>query len=160
MQKLIVAVIAGMVMALGAVAPSVSAPAAPGLTAQASAATAACSLPLNPNRRMVYKLKNGASTLSYARVVYTATQQNRHRYCIRFQTGGRIVTHSWGRADYPRLNGVCGTKQLGAMGSGTYRTGSYQLDLTVRDKTCVFQGFAIKRDGKWFATPRIMRYNA
>lgn len=130
--------------------------AASGATAQAAAYNA-CSQPLNADRRTVYKLTNGSSTLSYGQMVVTATKEFYHRYCVQLQTGGRTVTGSYGNAEYRRTNGACG-EQLGALGTGTMQTGAFNRTMTVRDQTCQTQSFAIRHDGRWYSATA-MRFN-
>jgi hypothetical protein len=161
MPKLFVAVIASVVMALGAAMPSVAASAAPaqGPTAQASVYNP-CSAKLNPDRIQEYKLWNGLRALSFVHVKVGATLQYRHRYCVKFRTGGRTVTHSYSRADYVYKSGGCSSEQIGAKGSGVHQSDGYNLGLIVPDKTCVFMRFAVKLGGKWYKTKLILRWNA
>jgi len=150
MRQFIATVVAcaAMVMGLGAIAAS------------PATAAEACSMALDADRRTVYSLKDGSGRVHpFAKLIVTATASNYHYYCKNFKTNGKTVTHSWSKASYKRLNGVCGTEQLGAIGSGTYRTSGYKSSLTVPDKTCVYESYSVKYDGRWY-TARFMRYNA
>lgn len=123
--------------------------------ASAGAATAdACSQQLNPDRREVYQLTNGGDTLSYGRLVVTGTVANYHRYCVQFQTGGRTVTGSTGKATYVRVDGVCG-RQLGAAGSGAGPMRGAQTTMIVADNTCEAVSFSIKDGGRWYSASTI-----
>lgn len=156
-----------MVVALLAGSPTASAgPVATGPTtvgtapAAAAASTAAaeydaCAEELNPDRRKVYRLKKGTKKLSFGRLVVQATEQFPHRYCVRFQTGGRTVKHAWSMAEHERVDGVCG-EQLGAMGSGTYRTGAYTRTIKVAKGICRYEAYQIKHKKRWY-TARFMR---
>jgi hypothetical protein len=159
MRKLIAVVIASVVMALGLATQSVSATAQPvtKTTMVAAATFNACSVPLNPDRRSVYKFKRGTSTLSFGQVVVTATRDYYHRYCVQYQTGGRNLWTSWNLADAP-YNGGCGS-YIGRMGSsGSWSTGSSST-LTVPDKTCIKDTYGIKSGGLWYYAS-FVRYNA
>jgi hypothetical protein len=122
-------------------------------------AVEACQQTLDPARRTEYRFTaSDGDVLGFGQLVVQATTANPHRYCVRFQTGGRTVTHSWGQADHRRANGACGA-QIGASGSGTYQSGPYARTVVVQDKTCHYESFAIRSGGRWF-TARFMRYNA
>lgn len=125
-----------VVMGLGALVPS------------SATAYDACSLPLNSDRHVVYRFKNGSDVLPFGRVTVTATKRYYHSYCERFRVGTRTVTHSYSRADYRYVNGSCTSQQIGAMGSGAYPSSSYKKTLVVPNHTCVVQSFTIKHDGK------------
>ncbi|MGH3649009.1 MAG: hypothetical protein ACRDTM_17750 [Micromonosporaceae bacterium] len=158
MRKLIPWFAAALVAtALVATAPLASA-STRSATATATAATYdACQQPLNPDRRSIYRLKNGGDVLSFGRVVVTATKQYYHRYCVQFQTGGRTVYHQWGQAGYERTNGSC--VYVGGKGSGAYWTGGYHRTVIVPDKWCTQESYSIRYGGKWY-TATFLRYNA
>lgn len=126
---------------------------APGGSAVA-ATSDACSQQLNPDRREVYQLTNGGDTLSYGRIVVTGTAANYHRYCVQFQTGGRTVTGSTGKATYQRADGVCG-RQLGAAGSGPGQMRGFESTMTVADNTCEAVSLSIKDGGRWFSASAV-----
>lgn len=141
-----------------ALALSLGVPATVVATATPASAAEACSLPLDPDRRTAYRLKNGTDVLPYGQVVVQATRDQYHRYCVRFSTGGREVVHSFSMSSEVREGGAC-TTQIGALGSGAYRTGGYTHDMRVPDGECEYRSYAIRADGRWY-TARIMRYNA
>lgn len=155
MRKLI-ATLTATTPVIGFTALIGSGSAASGATAQATTYNA-CNEPLNADRRTVYKLTNGSSTLSYGQMVVTATKEYYHRYCVQMQTGGRTVTGSYGNAEYRRTNGVCG-EQLGALGTGTIQTGAFNRTMTVQNGTCETMSFSIRHDGRWYGATA-MRYN-
>lgn len=146
--------------AIGATAPLASAAVAP--ATKSGTATAAiydaCKDTLNPDRRTVYRLKNGSDVLSFGRVVVTATKRYYHRYCVQFQTGDRTVYHSWGQKDYDRVNGTCVSTGMGK-GSGWYWTRAYNRTVIVADKKCTRESYSIKYGGKVY-TASFLRYNA
>lgn len=123
----------------------------------ADAAATACNSPLNPDRRTVYKFTRGGDTLGFGQLVVQATAANPHRYCIRFQTGGRTVTHSWSQADYIRSGGDCTSTGQG-MGDGGYQTAGYTTERTVRDGRCLAMTFSIKSGGVWYSAS-FLRWN-
>ena len=123
----------------------------------ADAAEPACSRPLDPDRRTVYKFRNGGETLGYGQLVVQATAANPHRYCIRFQTGGRTVTHGWSEADYIRSGGSCTSTGMGK-GDGGYQSGGYNTERTVRDGRCLAMTFSIRSDGAWYSAT-FLRWN-
>ncbi|MGH3735370.1 MAG: hypothetical protein ACRDT6_07065 [Micromonosporaceae bacterium] len=154
MRKRTATFIGAMVVALGAAATLTSVAAA---ETTSTATYNACNQTLNPDRRQVYRLTNGGNVLSYGRVVVTATQRYYHRYCVKFQTGGRKVLHSWGQAGYNRIDGRC--EYEGAKGSGAYWTYGYKRTVIVPDKYCIRESYSIKHNGKWW-TASFLRYNA
>lgn len=127
-------------------------------TASPAVAADACSMTLDPDRRSVYKLTNGGEALGFGQVVVQATQAQYHLYCIRFQTGGRTVTHSFSQSSKVRENGAC-TTDLGGLGSGVYTTGGYTSSMQVPDRECTYRSYSIRSDGRWW-TASFMRYNA
>lgn len=158
MRKILAVVIATMVMALGLATQSASVAQPVTKTSMVAAASSfnACSVPLNPDRRSVYRFTNSGYTLSNAQVVVTATRDYYHRYCVQFQTGGRNLWTSWNVADAP-YNGGCGS-YIGRMGSSGWSSGSSDT-MIVPDKTCVKRTYGIKYSGVWWYAS-FVRYNA
>lgn len=126
-------------------------------SASAQATPDACAQPLNPERRSVYRFKNGGRTLGYGRVVVTASKADGHRYCIQVQFGGRTVTHAFGQTTYERRNGTW--VNVGGLGDSGYRTSDYSATLQVPDKTRIDRSYSIKAGGRWYKTIAISRYN-
>jgi hypothetical protein len=127
--------------------------------APAGAATTpdACQQRLNPDRRSVYRFKDGGTTLSYGRVVVTATKADRHRYCIQVQFGGRTVFNGFGMSSYERRDGKWVNQ--GGLGDSGARGDSYTQSMQVPDKTRIDRSYSIRDDGRWYRTISISRYN-
>jgi len=124
---------------------------------RANAETNACRVPLNLDRRTVYRFTNGQQTLGFGQVVVTATKADRHKYCIRVGFGGRTPLNAWGESSYLRRDGKWVYE--GSKGSSTTRTGGYTLSPRIRDKTRTDYGFSITRNGRVYSTITIRRYN-
>ncbi|WP_022928853.1 hypothetical protein [Patulibacter americanus] len=127
--------------------------------APASAATApdACEQALNPERRSVYRFKDGGSTLDFGRVVVTATKADRHRYCIQVQFGDRKVFNGFGMSSDKRVDGKWVNE--GGMGDSGSRGESYTATMQVPDKTRINRSYSIRHEGRWYRTIQITRYN-
>jgi len=76
---------------------------------------------------------------------------------MRIGFGGRTVVHSFSQASYLRRNGKWVYE--GGLGSGTYTTGAYTQTLSVRDKSGTDRGYTIRRNGRWYRTIIIRRFN-
>jgi hypothetical protein len=127
--------------------------------APAGAATApdACEQQLNPDRRSVYRFKDGRATLGFGRVVVTATKADRHRYCIQVQFGGRTVFNGFGLSSYKRVDGKWVNE--GGMGDSGGRGGSYSSTMQVPDRTRIDRSYSIRHGGRWYRTIQISRSN-
>lgn len=129
------------------------------VAAPAGAATQpdACQQALNPERRSVYRFKDGDTTLPFGRVVVTATKADRHSYCIRVGFGGRTVFNGFGLASYKREGGKWVNE--GGLGDSGSRGDSYTQSMKVPDKTRIDRSYSIRHEGRWYRTIAISRYN-
>jgi hypothetical protein len=125
--------------------------------AGAAQAPDACEQQLNPDRRSVYRYKDGGTTLGFGRVVVTATKANRHRYCIQVQFGGRTVFNGFGLSSYKRVDGTWVNE--GGMGDTGARGDAYTSTMQVPDKTRIDRSYSIRHEGRWYRTIQISRYN-
>lgn len=144
-----------LVVAVAAVPVSTGAVATPAAVAQD--APDACDQALNPDRRSVYRYKDGRRTLPFGRVVVTATKADRHRYCIRVQFDGRRVFNSFGLSSYLRRNGKWVNE--GGLGDSGSVGPSYTQTMQVRDKTRIDRSYGIRYRGRSYSTISISRYN-
>lgn len=144
-----------LVVAIAAVPVSAGAVAAPAAVAQTT--PDACEQALNPDRRSVYRYKDGKKTLPFGRVVVTATKADRHRYCIRVQFDGRKVFNSFGLSSYVRRNGRWVNE--GGLGDSGSVGPSYTQTMQVRDKTRIDRSYGIRYGGRSYSTISISRYN-
>jgi hypothetical protein len=117
----------------------------------------ACKQALNPDRRSVYRFKDGGTTLGFGRVVVTATKAHRHRYCIQVQFGGRTVFNGFGESGYERRDGKW--VNVGGLGDSGSRGGSYTQTMQVPDKYRIDRSYSIRHEGRWYSTIAISRYN-
>jgi hypothetical protein len=117
----------------------------------------ACAQALNPDRRSVYRFKDGSKTLGYGRVIVTATKANRHRYCIRVDFGNRTVFHAFGESGYERRNGKW--VNVGGLGDSGSKATSYTQTMQVPDKYRIDRSYSIRTGGRWYRTIAISRYN-
>jgi hypothetical protein len=129
--------------------------AAPAAVAQST--PDACAQPLNPDRKSVYRFKNGARTLGYARVVVTATKASRHRYCIQVQFDGRTLHHAFGQTTYERRNGAW--VNVGGLGDSGGPARSYSATMQVPDKIRIDRSYSVRVGGRWYRTITVSRYN-
>lgn len=128
------------------------------VAAPAGAATPdACAQTLNPDRRSVYRYKDGKKTLAFGRVVVTATKADPHRYCIEVQFGDRKVFNGFGLSSYKRVDGKWVNE--GGLGDAGSRGASYTQTMQVPDKTRIDRSYSIRYGGDWYRTISISRYN-
>jgi hypothetical protein len=125
--------------------------------AGAAQAPDACEQGLNPDRRSVYRYKDGGSTLDFGRVVVTATKADRHQYCIQVQFGGREVFHGFGMSSDKRVDGKWVNE--GGLGDSGSRGESYTQSMQVPDKTRIKRSYSIRHEGRWYRTSQISRQN-
>jgi hypothetical protein len=117
----------------------------------------ACEQQLNPDRRSVYRFKDGRETLDFGRVVVTATKADRHRYCISVQFGDREPFNGFGMSSDKRVDGRWVNE--GGLGDSGARGPSYTRSVQVPDKTRINHSFSIRHEGRWYRTIQISRYN-
>jgi hypothetical protein len=117
----------------------------------------ACRQQLDPDRRSVYRFKDGDATLGFGRVVVTATEADRHLYCIKVQFGGRTVFNGFGLSSYKRKDGKWVNE--GGLGDSGARGDSYTQTMQVPDKTRIDRSYSIRDDGRWYRTITISRSN-
>jgi hypothetical protein len=146
-----------LALALVAVAAptSVALAAAPAAVAQST--TDACKKDLNPDRRSVYRFKDGKRTLGFGRVVVTATKSDRHLYCFRVDFDERRVFNSFGESGYERRDGKW--VNVGGLGDSGSVGGSYRQSMAVPDKYRKDRSYAIRHEGRWYRTISISRRN-
>jgi hypothetical protein len=138
-------------LALPAVTGAAAAPAGAATTPDA------CEQGLDPDRRSVYRFKDGRTTLGFGRVVVTATKADRHRYCIQVQFGDRKVFHGFGMSSYERRGGEWVNE--GGLGDSGSRGGSYTQTMQVPNRTRIDRSYSIRHEGRWYRTIQISRYN-
>lgn len=155
MRRLVLALSAVLAVVAGLLAAPVSS-AAPSTASTSAAPVDACSRPQATERKKVYRFTNGDQTLGFGRVIVTPTLQNKHLYCVRFQTGGGKVRNSYSSAERRRDENGCG-EALGGLGSGPQTTGAYNRTLLARKGICHYESFSIKSDGVWW-TVSFMRF--
>ncbi len=109
-----------------------------------------CSAPLDATRKEVYKFTDRGQELDHGRVVVIPTKQFRHRYCVRFQTGGGTVQMNYSRASFYFRDGKCGPS-AGASGSGFDPSGPANYSLNVQAGFCERRIFNIRDSGRTYS---------
>lgn len=123
------------------------------VTPPAHAAINACDVQLNYDTQVIYKLKNGTSTLSFGNMTVIRAAAYPNRYCVRYSTSGRSVQRLDARTDLTlRADGSCPVP--GGYGGVTYPTGGgYSKSIYVAENTCTRLYFHIYYGGKnWSAS--------
>jgi hypothetical protein len=123
----------------------------------AHAAINACDVQLNYDTQVIYKLKNGTSTLSFGNMTVTRAAAYPNRYCVRYSTSGRSVQRLDARADLTlRSDGSCPVP--GGYGGVTYPTGTgYSKSIYVAENTCTRLYFHIYSGGKYWTASTYRR---
>lgn len=128
-----------------------------GPTSAGAAEVDACAQKLDPERRAVYRFRNGDRTLRYGRVVVTATTASPNRFCIRVDLDGRTLLHRFSMGSDIRKDDKWVVE--GGLGDSGYRTESYTFTQQIRPRTRQRRSYGVKVGGRWYDTVSFTRTN-